>query len=106
VTVKNLSPKNGVFFNSVRMFFGDSEGLILGLRQGLTDLTVTFSTPPDGMPPSIVKTNITFYLDGEITTAVKTIAEPLGDDDQFFVEFRDVKTPRIEYLAPLQVIQG
>ena len=100
VTVKNLSPKNGVFYNSVRMFFGDSEGRILGLRQGLTDLTVTFLTPPDGMPASTVKTNITFYQDGAITAAVKTIAEPRGE--QFLVEFRDVRTPRIEYLAPLQ----
>jgi len=94
------------------MFFGDREGTITGYRQGLLDLTVSFVTPKGGMPPVTVKTNLTFYqeemvfevnveprLVSTITAGVNSLADPLGD--QFYVEFRDVTTPRIEFLAPV-----
>jgi len=93
--IQNLSPKYGIFYDDIQIYFGNKRALVQKYQQLGFDSKVTFTTP-DRMAPGMVRANVTVLSNGIVVSS----ADRYADSTPFEIEFRDLSEPRIVGLSP------
>ena len=81
--VKNLSPKYGIQYDELQVFFGGKPAVVKSYLQLGLNAKVSFTTP-DKMSPGFSSCNVTILLKGNVAGSVLKF----GDATPFIIEFR------------------
>lgn len=95
--IQNLSPKYGVFYDEIQIYFGSKRAFVKSYLQLGLNSKVTFTTP-DRMAPGMVPVNVTVLSKGIVVSS----ADTYEDSTPFVIEFRDLSEPRILGLSPTE----
>ena len=95
--IENLSPKYGISYDEVSLFFASKSATVNGYLQLGADSKITFTTP-DRMAPGLVSCNVTVLKEGQVVASIMNFA----NGDQFVIQFRDLSEPRVLGIAPTE----